>query len=306
MKLSLEARVNCSSLVQDCSTSVASPQFRSVERSPSWLGLARSLLGNSSRARAFTLIELLVVIAIIAILAAMLLPALSKAKQKAQGIACLSNTKQLTLAWLMYASDNEDRLVYNRGLNGVSNLQNWVGNWLSWGIASDNTNTIWITDALLGSYTKNVGVYKCPADMVPSGAGPRTRSYSMNAFVGPQSVGDTGSGPVAQRFIKISDFRQPDNFFVFLDEHPDSINDGFYIFAINSDPTERTTWSDLPASYHNGACGFSFADGHSEIKKWLAGTTIKPVLKKSINGTIEVGTDTRDISWVAWHATVPK
>src|SRR5438132_7645862 len=125
--------------------------------------------------RAFTLIELLVVIAIIAILAAMLLPALAKAKQKAQGIMCLSNGRQMTLAWATYYHDNNDRLVYNKP-SFSTDLDNWVGNVLSWGASTQNTDTSLITQAKLGPYTaKSLGIFKCPADIVPSAAGPRTR-----------------------------------------------------------------------------------------------------------------------------------
>jgi prepilin-type N-terminal cleavage/methylation domain-containing protein/prepilin-type processing-associated H-X9-DG protein len=254
---------------------------------------------------AFTLIELLVVIAIIAILAAMLLPALARAKAKAQGIMCLSNGKQLTLAWQMYPADNVDRLVYNKP-SFSTDLENWVGNVLSWGTDPQNTNVSLIKEAKLGPYVaKSLGVFKCPADLVPSDAGPRTRSLSMNAFVGDK--GDAGPINASwQQFLKSGDFRRPSGTIVFLDEHPDSINDGWFVFCTAADPSERTAWSDLPASYHNGACGFSFADGHSEIKKWLCGSTIRGVLKNTSGFPVSVGTDTRDIAWVAERTTFLK
>lgn len=252
-----------------------------------------------SRGAGFTLIELLVVIAIIAILAGMLLPALAKAKTKAQGIACMSNNKQLVLGCIQYTGDFEERWPNNFTIPGTEEainskkFNNWVNNVMTWGAGSSVddisvTNELWVKNGVLAPYTAGaVGIYKCPADIFVSpaqrakGWTRRLRSNSMNAMFG-RSNNDPNDNTARgaswafsgqyRQFIKTSDVVQPSMTWLTLDEHPDSVNDAFFV----TDPAANT-WQDIPASYHNGACGFSFSDGHAEVHKWLSFASKYPV-----------------------------
>lgn len=252
-----------------------------------------NLLTRRERPRGFTLIELLVVIAIIAILAAMLFPALAKAKTKSQGISCMSNTKQLMLANHLYQGDNRDffPMAFHGGTPGSSMNQDnrpWVSGWLDWDLRIDNTNVLDIIDpqrAVLASYVgKQKNVYKCPADNYASAAqrsrgwSSRVRSISGNIYVGrgngwANGPGYTAGGPnnlgIYKGASKASELVIPGPAltWVYMDEHPDSIND-----AGAFPPNTPTNIPDAPATYHNGAAGFSFADGHSEVHKWRGDT----------------------------------
>ncbi len=253
-------------------------------RNPSEIHLERT--ASRRRARAFTLIELLVVIAIIAILAAMILPALAKAKQKTQGIYCMNNTKQIALGHLMYALDNRDRWTYNHDGTGAgksAGSEAWVAGWLDNTSSTDNTNINYLINhdatpygAYLGVYVKSAPAFKCPADrataLIAGQRIPRVRSLSMNGQLGVSRtwLGSSVKYPVR---VKTSDVLAPSLMYVVLDEHENGINDGW--FAQNPDTPGNII--DFPASYHNRACGFSFADGHSEIKRWIRNNVVQIV-----------------------------
>jgi prepilin-type N-terminal cleavage/methylation domain-containing protein/prepilin-type processing-associated H-X9-DG protein len=281
---------------------------------------------NVARLSGFTLIELLVVIAIIAILAAMLLPALSKARGRAEGISCLNNTRQLALAWQLYADDHESFLPYNLGMSGSSfrtNI-NWVNNVMTWDLSSDNTNLATISGASLGPYSGNTSIYHCPSDRALSaiqratGWDRRIRSYSMNAMMGNvgnfMANGVNINNPNFTQFLKITQIARPSEIFVFLDEHPDSINDGYFLNKDAHGPSgygnygTSEEWIHLPASYHNNAATFSFADGHAALHRWSRSNTIRPPAPNTANLPIAIPTspadEGTDFDWILQHMSI--
>jgi prepilin-type N-terminal cleavage/methylation domain-containing protein/prepilin-type processing-associated H-X9-DG protein len=245
---------------------------------------------------AFTLIELLVVIAILAVLAALLMPALAGAKAKAQTVTCMNNERQLTLAFRIYSDEFNDRLPYNLGEAEIRNsvgqgqFLNWCSTILDWEAqnidnptTSDNTNTVLLTSGGIGAYTsRSARIYRCPSDsylsdpQLQAGWTARVRSISMNAMLGDvgsfSRYGGNTNNPYYKQFFKMTQVPQPSRIFAFIEEHANSIGDGYFI---NNGLTN--VWLRLPAAYHRGAANLAFTDGHLEAHRWLDRSTLLPV-----------------------------
>jgi prepilin-type N-terminal cleavage/methylation domain-containing protein/prepilin-type processing-associated H-X9-DG protein len=250
--------------------------------------------------RGFTLIELLVVIAIIAILAALLLPALSRAKMSAQATACANNIRQLSLAWMLYTDDNDQCLVNNSSTADTRTLrQSWVNNIQDWGTSVENTNPAYILSGKMAPYVNNnLGVYKCPADQTAAQNGPRLRSISMNSLVGNPLHNPNRFNPTWVQFLKTSQFPGPANFYVFLEEHPDTINDGYFM-----NRWDEIKWGNVPASWHNGAANLSWADGHVERHRWIP-NTVRPSVQGGVGTGGFVPSPTTDYLWLRERTSV--
>lgn len=275
-----------------------------------WL-IVRVFLATRSARQGFTLIELLVVVAILAILASLLLPTLARAKSHGQQTFCLNNLRQIALATMLYADDFDDSLPYNLGASEIKQRlaeglnYNWAGSVLNWELDPDNTNSTLNTHAALGTYlSHNARVFRCPPDKALSeiqrGAGwsERSRSYSMNAMAGDAGEFLAGNGnvnnPHYHQFRKNREFISASDIFIFIEEHPDSINDGYFL-----NRAAKYEWNDLPASWHNGSANLTFGDGHAENHRWLNASTRKPSRPDGANLPFGIAASERhDFYWL--------
>lgn len=274
---------------------------------------------HASRCRGFTRVDLLVSVVTLAALTLLFLPGIARASLTAVGVSCIDNQRKITSAWQQYATDHGDRLVNNFFISEtfatINNGQfdTWALNVVDWTTTSANTNLTLLQNGKLFPYLQgNVTAFKCPADVYRSAAQSnagwtgRLRSYAMNGFMGKTSSedsavnnGQSGWATGKRQFLKTASIPDPGNSIVFLDEHPDGLNDGFFI-----EFPPQLQWGDIPASHHNGGCGFGFADGHGEIHTWVYPATKQPVRYVNLGLPSVSPSTSGDLVWLTSRMTV--
>ncbi len=271
---------------------------------------------HSGPKRGFTLIELLVVIGTVCLLTSFIVPVLARAKVKSPDVGCLSNLRQMQLGWLMYRDDNNDVLLTNsKGFEQNS----WIGSagTQDWYNSDGNTNVAEYAATVFGPYVnRDISIFRCPADIIPSQNGYRVRSYSMSSQMGNPDSAAYNPNLSFYGYYKGSDITcpTPANAFVFCDESFWTMNDGW--LEINA---SRPEFPDAPTANHAGGCGFGFADGHAEIHKWSGSYVVSATIPVGIRGIVYAfgiqrtsanlvgssGSDP-DWRWLVQHATCPK
>jgi prepilin-type processing-associated H-X9-DG protein len=252
---------------------------------------------SKQQSTAFTLIELTVVIFVVAALAATLVSGVARTQPNGKAVRCLNNLRQFAAAWTMYSADSAEKVANNYGVSQTLDainfraFDNWVNNVMTWGASSSvydvsNTNVFWLTNGVLGKYlSSSPDVFKCPADTflstVQAAAGfkQRLRSISMNSVFGhfspygdPTWTGVNWAFPQYVQYLKQASVPKPAKTWLVIDEHPDSINDGYFVNSPSA-----SNWQDIPSSLHSRGCGFGFVDGHTEMRKWRSVTSIHAV-----------------------------
>ncbi len=247
----------------------------------------------------FTLTELIAMTGLLALLAATLAPTLARVAPNTKAFHCQNNLRQVTAAWAIYSADYGDRVANNSGVDDTvltiqsGRLETWANNNMTWTASTtisdvSNTNVAWLKGGGLGIYTgRAIDAYRCPSDVylspVQRAAGwpSRLRSISMNCVFGLFSTtsSNPGGDPTTSghnwafsqfvQYLKKASVPKPQKTWLLIDEHPDSINCGYFV----NNPTSYTSWQDIPASYHDGGCGISFVDGHTELKRWQSPTS---------------------------------
>jgi prepilin-type processing-associated H-X9-DG protein len=273
--------------------------------------------------KAFSLLELVIIIALVSVLMATLSAGLAHSRPNGRAVQCLNNLRQVTGAWTMYAEENSERVVNNFIIPEMESaitsgrLDNWSNNEMSWGASSAFynvaiTNQIWAAKGPLGPYLHgNISAYKCPADVylspaqIAAGFKQRIRSISMNSVFGHatesgdatyQNPPRNWASPQYRQYVTRTSVPKPAKTWLFIDEHPDSINDGYFL---NDASAGARSWGDIPACYHNGGCGVSFADGHAAIREWLS--TASRYLQVTYGNTTYRTFDSRGREDFAWY-----
>jgi hypothetical protein len=269
--------------------------------------------------RAFSLPDLLALVAVLLLGAFVLFPGLAHQQPAARDLQCRSNLRQLANGWMLYAIDHSGRVANNFGLNNTQatitsgKYETWASQVLSWDSSSMNTNADLLLHSVLTPYAGNrVEVFRCPSDLFVSGVQAtrgwthRLRSYSMNAFVGPYGPGAPSSANPSfsslRQWLKLEEFPRPNAAFVFIEVHPDYINDGY--FLNNPALVTPSSWGDVPGSFHEGACGITFADGHHESHAWLGAGTKPPVRFMPVGASLDAGGRV-DYKWLSDRTAIP-